>query len=69
LSYGCHASLALYDPFEAEPVFTADAPEAIALYEKTQRRRGNLTKEEKASLQAQIDTIQNDHGQRRVAWE
>ncbi|HVT19185.1 MAG TPA: DUF2971 domain-containing protein [Thermoanaerobaculia bacterium] len=57
------------DPFEAEPVFPADAPEAIALYEETRRGRAKLTKEEEAALQAQIDTIQNAHGRKRIVWE
>jgi hypothetical protein len=47
----------------------ADAPEAIALSEEIRRRRAKLTKEEEASLRAQIDTIQNAHGGKRIVWE
>lgn len=57
------------DPFEAEPVFPSDAPEAIVLFEETRLRRAKLTKEEESALQARIDAIQNAHGLSRIELE
>jgi hypothetical protein len=57
------------DPFEASPVYAADAPEAIALYEAYKPIRANFTADEENALQARIDAIQNAHGLRRITLD
>jgi hypothetical protein len=57
------------DPFEASPVYAADASEAIALFEEYRPTRAQLTAEQEKALQARIDAIQNAHGMRRIMLE
>jgi hypothetical protein len=57
------------DPFEASPVYAADASEAIALFEEYRPVRAQLTAEQERALQARIDAIQNAHGLRRIMLE
>lgn len=57
------------DPFEARPLFPADAPEAIALFEEARPRRGSFTSEEESALRSQIDAIQQVHGVARLRLE
>jgi DUF2971 family protein len=57
------------DPFEASPVYAADASEAIALFEEYRPIRAQLTAEQEKALQARMDAIQNAHGLRRIMLE
>ncbi|HEX4954822.1 MAG TPA: DUF2971 domain-containing protein [Thermoanaerobaculia bacterium] len=57
------------DPFEAEPVFPSDAPEAIALFEETRIGRARLAEGEESALQARIGAMQNAHGLSRIVLE